>query len=65
MGVSTYRNDAVPTRSDSATVVRYYLPSSLSDLTLAEKLLIERISVTVATHHLAHGGWRALGTSPH
>ena len=46
---------------------RYDIPEELAGLTLAEKLLIARMSVTVAIHHLAHGGFASTGhvaTSP-
>ena len=41
--------------------MRYDIPGVLANLTLAEKLLIARLSVTVTIHHLAHGGVASTG----
>ena len=41
--------------------MRYDIPGALAGLTLAEKLLIARLSVTVAIHRLAHGGVSSTG----
>ena len=42
-------------------VARFDLPAALADLAPSEKLLIARLSVTVAIHRLAHGGVASTG----
>ena len=60
-GIFTEKNNAIPARRDAHGMVRYDTPCALAGLTLAEKLLIARLSVTVAIHRLAHGGVASAG----
>ena len=46
---------------DSDGVARYDPHPAIADLALAEKLLIDRLSVTATMHRLAHGGVASTG----
>ena len=59
--IFTERSNALLTWRDANGVVRCEIPVALADLTFAEKLLIARLSVTVTTHRLAHGGVASTG----
>ena len=60
-GIYTEKNNALPTWRGADGETRYDVPVALTDLTLAEKLLIARLSVTVTIHHLSHGGVASTG----
>ena len=67
MGLLTEKNSAAPVWRDASGGKHYDDPDVLKCLTLAEKLLIARLSVAVTIHHLAHGGVASAGhvaTSP-
>ena len=49
-------NNAAPVWRDASSGKHYDVPDVLKCLKLEEKLLIERLSVAVTIHHLAHGG---------
>jgi hypothetical protein len=58
-------NYALPTwhtvNDDGETVVHYDIPEELADLTLAEKLLIQRLSPIIPLVHLKHGVYGSRG----
>ena len=60
-GVFTEKNNAPPTWRGAVGETRYDAPVAIADLTPAEKRPIARLSVTVAIHHLAHGGVATTG----
>ena len=60
-GLSTEENNAIPIWRDADGVAHYDVPGALSFLTIAERLLIARLSVTVPIHHLSHGGVASSG----
>ena len=60
-GIYTEENNAPPTWRGADGRARYDVPVALTDLTIAEKLIIARLSVTVAIHRLAHGGVSSTG----
>ena len=59
--IYTYKNNAPPTWRDADGGKHYDVPVALSDLTIAEKLLIARLSATVTIQHLSHGGVASTG----
>ena len=65
--IYTEENNALPIWRGADGETHYDAPAALADLTLSEKLLIARLSATVAIHRLAHGGVASPGhvaTSP-
>ena len=61
MGFLQGVKNSIPAWRDSAGVLRYDLPSALTDLTMAEKLLMAHLSVTVAIRRLSHGWVESTG----
>ena len=60
-GIYTGENNAPPTWCGADGEKRYDATVALVDLTLATKLLIARLSVTLAILSLAHGGVASAG----
>ena len=54
--VRTGGNNALPTWRGAEVEAQYDGRGALADIALSEKLLISRMSATVAMRHLAHGG---------
>jgi hypothetical protein len=70
LGVKTEKNEMfysyeiklLPTWKTKNNIIKYTLPSELQHLTLAEKLLIQRVSPLVPVTHIKNG---ILGTRGH
>ena len=60
-GIYAEKNNALPTWRGAGGEKRYDAPFAPTDLTLAEKILIARLSVTATIHQLAHGGVASTG----
>ena len=60
-GGFTEKNNAPPTWIDAERQTRYDFPGALTALAISEKILIARLSVTAAIHHLAHVGVASTG----
>jgi hypothetical protein len=58
----SYEKKLLPTWKTEQNIIKYMLPSELQDLTLAEKLLIQRVSPLVPVIHIKNG---ILGTRGH
>ena len=59
--IYTEKNNALPTWRGADGQKSYDAPVALADLTLAEKLPIARLSVTVTIRRLSHGGVASAG----
>ena len=51
----SYENKFLPTWKTKNNIIKYTLPSELQHLTLAEKLLIQRVSPLVPVIHIKNG----------
>ena len=60
-GLFTEKNNAIPVWRDASGAKHHDAPDVPKCLTLAEKLLIARLSVAAAIHRLAHGGVASAG----
>ena len=58
----SYENKLLPTWKTKNNIIKYTLPTELQHLTLAEKLLIQRVSPLVPVVHIKNG---ILGTRGH